>query len=266
MSELVLFEVEDAVATLTLNNPELRNPISDLDMIDALVAALDRLNRDGAIRAAILTGAGKGFSSGGNLRKMGQPGELGGNSTIETPSDYKRGIQRIPLAFQALEVPIIAAVNGAAIGAGCDLTCMCDIRIAGESALFAESFVKLALIPGDGGAWLLPRVVGYSKAAEMAFTGDAIDASEALACGLVSRVVPDAELLPAAKALAARIAANPPHALRMTKRLLMQGRHARLDEHLETAAGFQALAHSTNDQREAVAAFLAKRPPVFTGT
>lgn len=265
MTDLVLVEITDAIATLTLNKPELRNPISDLDMVDALVSALDRLNADQSIRVAILTGAGKGFSSGGNLNKIGQPGELGGGAAADTPRGYVRGIQRIPLAFQALEVPIIAAVNGAAVGAGCDLACMCDIRIAAESARFAESFVKLALIPGDGGAWLLPRVVGFSKACEMAFTGDAIDAKEALACNLVSRVVPDAELMTAARALAARIAANPPHALRMTKRLIMQGRDARLDQHLETAAAFQALAHTTADQREALAAFKEARTPRFSG-
>ena len=151
MAELVLIEVSDAIATLTLNNPELRNPISDMEMVDALVGALDRLNQDFSIRVAILTGAGKGFSSGGNLRKMGQPGEIGGGAPADTPQGYRYGIQRIPLAFQALDVPIIAAVNGAAIGAGCDLACMCDIRIAGESATFAESFIKVALIPGDGG-------------------------------------------------------------------------------------------------------------------
>jgi enoyl-CoA hydratase/carnithine racemase len=265
MSELVLLDLSDGIATLTLNNPALRNPISDTDMVDALVAALDRLNADTAIRVAILTGAGKAFSSGGNLNRMGQPGELGGGDPAETPRGYKRGIQRIPLAFQALEVPIIAAVNGPAVGAGCDLACMCDIRIAAQGARFAESFVKLALIPGDGGAWLLPRAVGFSKACEMAFTGEPISADEALACGLVSKVVPDAELMAAARELAAKIARNPPQALRMTKRLLVQGRDMRLDQHLEAAAAFQALAHTTADQREALAAFRESRPPVFTG-
>lgn len=265
MSDLVLFEQDGAVATLTLNNPDLYNPISDLDMVDAVTAALDRLNGDRTIRCAILTGAGKGFSSGGNLRKIGLPGELGGGAPADTPAGYRDGIQRIPLAFERLEVPIIAAVNGAAVGAGCDLACMCDIRIASEDASFAESFVKLALIPGDGGAWLLPRVVGFSKACEMAFTGDRIDATEALACGLVSRVVPAGELMSAARALADRIAVNPPHALRMTKRLLVNGRHSRLVDHLEMAASFQALAHSTEDQREAVTAFREKRSPRFTG-
>ena len=162
-------------------------------------------------------------------------------------------------------MPVIAAVNGPAIGAGCDLACMCDIRIAGESAKFAESFVKLGIVPGDGGAWLLPRVVGFSKASEMAFTGDMLNAAEALACGLVSRVVPDGELLDAAHALAARIAANPPHAVRMTKRLLREGRTASLAAILETSAAAQALCHTTADHHEAVAAFLEKRTPVFKG-
>jgi enoyl-CoA hydratase/carnithine racemase len=260
-----LLEVHDAVAVLTLNKPELRNPISDIDMVEALLAALDQLNTDFSIRAAVLTGAGKAFSSGGNLQKLGQPGELGGGAPADTPRGYVRGIQRIPLAFQRLEVPIIAAVNGAAIGAGCDLACMCDIRIAGKSARFAESFIKLALIPGDGGAWLLQRVVGYAKACEMAFTGDTMDATDALQCGLVSQVVSDEELLPAALALAKRIAANPPHALRMTKRLMMQARELSLESHLESAAANQALAHTTADQREAIAAFKEKRPPVFIG-
>lgn len=265
MSDLVLFEVKGSIATLTLNNPGMLNPVSDGEMVEALIRALQRLNDDTSISVAILTGAGKGFSSGGNLRKIGQPGELGGGSPADTPAGYRKGIQRIPLAFQSLEVPIIAAVNGAAIGAGCDLACMCDIRIAAQSAYFAESFVKLGLIPGDGGAWLLPRVVGFSKACEMAFTGDRIDCMGALACGLVSHVVADDELMASALELAARIAANPPQALRMAKRLLMTGRDMRLSEHLEMAAGFQALAHTTHDHREAILAFKEKRPPVFSG-
>ncbi len=265
MNDLVVTEIAGPVAQLTLNNPELRNPISDLDMVDALVGALERVNDDRQIRVAILTGRGKAFSSGGNVRNMGAPGGLGSGAPADTPTAYRTGIQRIPLAFQALEIPIIAAVNGPAVGAGCDLACMCDIRIAAESARFAESFVKLALIPGDGGAWLLQRIVGLSKACEMSFTGDAIDAAEALACGLVSRVVPDVDLIPTALALAQRIATNPPHTLRMTKRLIMQARDSRLDQHLETAAAFQALAHTTDAHREAVAAFKEGRTPQVPG-
>lgn len=167
--------------------------------------------------------------------------------------------------FQALEVPVIAAVNGAAIGAGCDLACMCDIRIAAQSAKFAESFVKLGIIAGDGGAWLLPRIVGFSKATELALTGEMIDAEEALAIGLVSRVVPDAELMDSARRLAEKIAANPPHAVRMTKRLLREGQIADLKNSLEMAAAMQSLAHATRDNEEAIDAFIEKRRPNFTG-
>lgn len=266
MNDAVIYEADDAgIVTLTLNRPDLRNPISDPEMIEALVAALARLERDETARVAILTGAGKGFSSGGNIHEMREGGNVNTGAPARTRIAYKQGIQRLPLAFAALEVPVIAAVNGAAIGAGCDLTCMCDLRIAAESARFAESFVKLGLIAGDGGAWLLPRVIGWSKAAEMALTGDMIDANEALACGLVSRVVPDAELMDAARALAVRIAANPPHAVRMTKRLLWEGRRTDLPALLDMAAAMQAAAHSTRDHAEAVDAFLAKRPPTFTG-
>lgn len=269
MSQAVLYEAGDAdnqgIVTITLNRPDLRNPISDPEMIEALLAALERLEADGTARVAILTGAGKGFSSGGNIQEMRPGGTLNAGSPVRTRIGYKRGIQRLPLAFAALEVPVIAAVNGAAMGAGCDLTCMCDLRIAGESARFAESFVKLGLIAGDGGSWLLPRVVGWSKAAEMALTGDVIDAREALACGLVSQVVPDADLLDAARTLARRIAANPPHAVRMTKRLLWEGRRSDLASLLEMAAAMQATAHATGDHAEAVEAFLGKRPPNFTG-
>lgn len=265
MTDLVLYQSDGAIVTLTLNQPELRNPVSDDDMVDAILAALARLENDPQARVAILTGAGKGFSSGGNLKKMASGEGLVSASPIATCRNYLTGIQRLPRAFAALEVPIIAAVNGPAIGAGCDLTCMCDIRIAGESAKFAESFVKLGIVPGDGGAWLLPFVVGHAKAAELALTGDMIDATEALRIGLVSRVVPDADLLDAARAIALRIAANPTQAVRMTKRLLWEARTASLDTVLNLSAAMQALAHTTDDNREAMAAFLEKRAPQFTG-
>lgn len=256
---------DGAIVTLTLNAPGVRNAISGGKMIDALEDACERLNADMSVRAAILTGAGSAFSSGGNVKKMHDGSGLGGGLPAQTRRNYKLGIQRIPLAFDRLEVPVIAAVNGPAIGAGCDLACMCDLRIAAESARFAESFVKLGIVPGDGGAWLLPRIVGYSKACEMAFTGDALSAAEALACGLVSKVVADAELMTEARKLAQRIAVNPPHAVRMTKRLLREGRHVQLATLLELSAAMQSLAHATADHKEAVAAFIEKRKPEFGG-
>lgn len=257
----VLTDTRDDIAVLTLNLPDAHNPISDLPMVDALVQALEHADADPAVRVIILTGAGKSFSTGGNLKTMlaDSPDSLVSAQPSHTPGNYRRGIQRIPRLFEHLHKPVIAAVNGAAMGAGCDLACMCDIRIAAQSARFAENFVRLGLIPGDGGAWLLQRVVGYSKAAEMAFTGEMINADEALACGLVSRVVPDAELLNAARALALRIAANPPQAVQQAKRLMLQARQGTLPDALESAAAVQALMHTTEAHREAVAAFTKPR-------
>lgn len=265
MTDCLLYEQDGHIVTLTLNRHETRNAISEDEMVDALEAACLRINADNSVRVVILTGAGSAFSSGGNVKDMRDKKGMFGGTAVEIRDGYRRGIQRIPLALHHLEVPIIAAVNGAAIGAGCDLAMMCDMRVASEKALFAESFVKVGLIPGDGGAWFLPRVIGLARANEMAFTGEPIDAATALAWGMVSRVVAPDELLEAAGQLAARVAANPPGALRMTKKLLKEGDHAQLEPLLEMSAAYQALAHQTEDHAEAVDAIIAKRTPTFTG-
>ena len=179
--------------------------------------------------------------------------------------DYRGGIQKLTLGLYGLEVPVIAAVNGHAMGAGLDLACMCDIRIASESAKFACSFIKVGIVPGDGGAWALQQVVGYAKAAELFFTGDRFDADTAKELGLVSRVVEDDKLLDEALAIAERIVCNPPRALRLTKRLLREAQHSRMSDILELSAAYQAIVHETADNREAINAFVEKRPPVFTG-
>ena len=255
----VLFEQSDGVATLTLNKPEERNALSTQEQWDEVVAACERVARDQTIRALIVTGAGSAFCAGGNVKDMRDKKGIAGGTPYEIREGYRHGIQRIPLALYNLDVPTIAAVNGPAIGAGCDLACMCDIRIASTKAKFAESFVKLGIIPGDGGAWLLPRVVGMSKAAELTFTGDTIGAEEALAIGMVSRVVAPEELLKEAQALAARIAANPAPALRMAKRLMREGQHMRLDSLLEMSAAFQAIGHHTREHDQAIEAFLTPK-------
>ncbi|MDP2451363.1 MAG: crotonase/enoyl-CoA hydratase family protein [Polaromonas sp.] len=260
MTPFLLYEQSGPVVTLTMNSPETRNALTGNNAPQEFVEACERIARDASVRAVILTAAGTVFSSGGNLKHMR---ELFDASPAALRTWYREGIQRVATALYNLEVPTIAAVNGPAIGAGCDLTCMCDIRIASEAASFAESFVKVGLIPGDGGAWLLPRVVGMSKAAEMSFTGDSVTAAEALACGLVSRVVPADRLMDEARSLASRIAANPGGALRLSKRLLREGQHMRLESLLEMSAGFQALAHKTPQHVEAVNAFVEKRKPVF---
>jgi enoyl-CoA hydratase/carnithine racemase len=264
MSGFLLYEQSGHVVTLTMNEPERRNPLTGNSAVADFLAAIDRIHNDPSVRAVILTGAGTAFSSGGDIRDMERQasGQVDG---LQIRHEYRTGIQRLPLALFNLEVPVIAAVNGAAIGAGLDLACMCDIRIASEHAKFAESFVRLGLIPGDGGAWLLPRLVGMSRAAEMSFTGEVISAELAAAWGLVSRVVAADELLPAAGELANRIVINPPQAVRLTKRLLREAMHTRLDTLLEMSAAFQSLAHQTGDHAEAVAAFLEKRAPVFKG-
>jgi enoyl-CoA hydratase/carnithine racemase len=265
MSDPVLISREGHVVTLTLNRPETRNAISEPEMIDDVENAIARVNGDLSVRAVIVTAAGSAFSSGGNVKQMRERAGMFAGGPAELRDGYRRGIQRIPRALYHCEVPTIAAVNGPAIGAGCDLALMCDIRIAATTAVFAESFVKVGLIPGDGGAWLLPRAIGLTRACEMAFTGDPIDAATALDWGLVSRTVEPAQLITAAAELAARIAANPPHVLRMTKKLIREGQQHSLDSHLELAAAYQAIAHHTEDHHEAVAALIARRGQPTSG-
>ena len=247
----VLTEQTGAVVTLTLNAPEERNALSSQSQWDEIVNACQRIARDHSVKALIVTGAGSAFCAGGNVKDMRDKKGIAGGTPYEIREGYRNGIQRIPLALYNLDVPTIAAVNGAAIGAGCDLACMCDIRIASSKAKFAESFVKLGIIPGDGGAWLLPRVVGMSKAAELTFTGE-----EAARIGLVSRVVAPEDLMKEAQGLAERIAANPAPALRMAKRLMREGQHMRLDSLLEMSAAFQAIGHHTKEHDQALEVFL----------
>ena len=262
MDRFLKIDRDGTILTLTMNQPATRNVLTGNTAIDEFVEACAEVTREKSIRAVILTGAGPVFSAGGNLKHMlrYQSERPSGEQVRE---EYRAGIQRIPKALYNLDVPTIAAVNGPAIGAGLDLATLCDIRIASETATFAESFVKVGIVPGDGGAWLLPRAVGMSKACEMAFTGDAISANEALQCGLVSRVVPADQLLDTAREMARRISANPAAVLRLTKRLLREGERSTLESLLELSASYQALAHQTEEHFEAVNAFIEKRKPRF---
>jgi enoyl-CoA hydratase/carnithine racemase len=259
----ILVERHGAVALLTLNRPATRNALSGDELFSAFEQVLEALNSDMSVRAAVLTGAGSAFCSGGNVADMRDRTGMFAGSPEQIAHNYAHGIQRIPRAFDQLRVPIIAAVNGPAIGAGNDLACMCDVRVASRTARFAESFVKVGIVPGDGGCWLLPRVIGASNAALLALTGDTIDADEALRMGLVSRLFEPSELVPQALALAQRIAANPPQVLRWTKHLLQQARTQTLDQALVAAAQLQGQAHHTAHHAEAVAAIFDKRTPQF---
>lgn len=266
MSSFVQVERRGRIAILTLNRPDSLNAIGTHEDCRELVDAIESLTDDRSISAAILTGAGRAFSAGGNLKAMQERNGIGPlDQPDSTRHNYRRGVQKITTAFMDCEVPMIAAVNGHAVGLGCDLACLCDMRIAAESAKFSASFIKVGIVPGDGGAWSLQRVVGYARAAEMFFTGDRYSAQDALGFGLVSRVVPDDQLVPEAIALAEKIAANPARALRLTKRLLREAQTQRMSEILELSAAYQALAHETGDHAEALDAFMSKRDPVFKG-
>lgn len=262
----IKIEVDGHVAVVTMDSPATRNALGTDEQYAAIEDVCRRISGDRNIRAVVWTGAGRAFCAGGDIKRMRDRAFDADIEPIEDRYHYKEGIHRIPLALYHLEVPVIAAVNGPAIGAGLDLACMCDIRLAAASAKFAESFVSLGIIPGDGGAFLLQRLVGSAKAAEMTFTADAIGADEALACGLVSRVVEDDALLPCAIEMAGRIAKNPPHALRMAKRLLREAQHSRLETVLELSASFQALAHATEDHRSRIDAAVGRLNPKKSDT
>jgi enoyl-CoA hydratase/carnithine racemase len=262
---LLTLEKRGHVAVLTLNRPESLNALGAPGDGDAVAAVCEEVNADAELRCAVLTGAGRAFSAGGDVKAMkAREGAFAG-SGVAIRDGYRRNIHRIVRSIYGLEVPCIAAVNGAAIGLGCDVACMADIRICADNSRFGVTFLKLGLIPGDGGAWLLPRTIGMSRAAEMLFTGDVIDAQTAVAWGLVSRVVPADQLLQEAVALANKIAIQPPHALRLAKSLLRQGQSASYDTLMEMSAAAQAISHLTEDHMEGVDAILEKRDPVFKG-
>ncbi len=261
----VLVEKADRVAVVTINAPESRNTMTDAGMVEALLAAFHDVESDRAISAMILTGAGTAFSAGGDVKAMANRTGLFAGAPLDIAEGYRDGVQRLPKALYGLDIPTIAAVNGPAIGAGCDLAFMCDLRLASATAQFGEVFVNLGIIPGDAGSWFLPRRIGYQLAAEMTFTGRIVGAEEALAKGLVLKVAPPDQLMAEAKALAGIIASKPPRTVRQAKRLMRAAEAMDLANFLELAAANQALAHKTEDHLEAVKAFVEKRKPTFKG-
>mgnify|MGYP001000153172 FL=1 len=253
-----LLRCENRVATLTLNRDEVRNALTGTALIDDIVAVADWVNRCEEVSALIITGAGSAFSAGGNIKDMAErAGDFAGDAA-EVATRYRRGIQRIPLALQQVEIPIIAAVNGPAIGAGFDLANMADLRIASTQAKFGETFLNLGIIPGDGGAWFLQRLIGYQRAFELTLSGRLVDASEAKTLGIVLEVVEPAQLAARAGELAARFAAQPPKALRLTKRLMKLAQRMELGDFLDLCAAFQGMCHNEPEHQEAVKRLWAK--------
>jgi enoyl-CoA hydratase/carnithine racemase len=254
----IIFKVEKGVAVITLNRPDIRNAISGIEIIREIEEACGIVNQDMTIKVMILTAADPAFSSGGNIKDMVEKKGMFRGSLSELMESYRRNIQRIPLAVHHVETPTIAAVNGPAIGAGCDLALMCDIRVASEKAVFGETFINIGLIPGDGGAYFLPKIVGMAKACELSFTGDIVDASQALRIGLINDMVSHEKLMETTKGLAEKIASKPSMALRMTKRLLYMGQKHGLKELLEQSASYQALCHFSDEHQQALSALRKK--------
>ncbi len=258
------YEIDGALALVTLDRPDARNAYSG-EMVTSLVQALASAQADGQVRCVLLTGAGRAFSAGGDLKLMRRHAGMFEGDPFALKQNYQQGIQSVPRAFAAFGKPVVAAVNGAAIGAGLDLACMCDIRVASARAKFGSTFVKLGLVPGDGGAYLLQRVIGLPRTLELTLTGDIIDAQRALDIGLVHEVVEPDVLLDRAREIALKICGNAPIAVQLTRRACYQAQQQDLHQALDTAATYQGIAQNTEDHDEGVDALLEKRPPVFKG-
>jgi enoyl-CoA hydratase/carnithine racemase len=256
----VLYEVKDHVAIITLNRPKAKNAFS-IEMITLWNEYLKSARNDNNVRVIILTGKGDTFCSGGDIQEMAE-GKL---QSWDMKKFLWEGVHRIVLRLEDLDKPVISAINGAAMGAGMDMAIMCDIRICSDRARLAESYINIGVVPGDGGAYFLPRLAGISKALELLLTGDVINPDEALKLGIVNRVVPHDHLMDEAFVLAEKIAEKPPLAVRMIKRAVYQAQTSSLRSHLDYISSQLALLTETEDHIEAAKAFLEKRKPVFTG-
>ena len=256
----VIYESDGQIATITLNRPEAKNAFSP-EMITLWRESLEKAGADDSIRVIVVTGKGDTFCSGGDIKDMAE-GRL-------VSWDMKRflwdGVHRIALTLEDLDKPVIAAINGYAMGAGFDMALMCDLRVTSDRARLSESYINMGLIPGDGGAFFLPRLVGTSKALELLLTGHVMTAEEALGLGIVNRVVPHDRLMEETLKLASVIAGKPPLAVRMMKRAVYQGLTSTLRAHLDYISSQESLLSETGDHREAARAFLEKRKPVFRG-
>jgi 2-(1,2-epoxy-1,2-dihydrophenyl)acetyl-CoA isomerase len=255
MTDHLKFSVTDGIARIVLDRPERMNAFT-FEMIDAWLAALEQCKTDDAVKVVIVTGTGNSFCSGGDIVEMG-------DRLDHTPEQRKNElfhrIERIPLALEDLDKPVIAAVNGVATGAGMDMALMCDIRYAAASTRFAETYVKVGLVPGAGGAHFLPRLVGVSKALELFLTGDFIDSQEALRIGIVNKVFPDDALSQEVDKIARKMAKAPSLTLRMTKRAIYQGMRNDLRTNLDMISSHYAVITSSQEHKDLVRSFIAAR-------
>ncbi|HUO88258.1 MAG TPA: enoyl-CoA hydratase/isomerase family protein [Rhizomicrobium sp.] len=258
----VLYEVSDHIATITLNAPERMNTISG-PMLGRLSECLIEADRDPEVRCIILTGAGRAFCAGLDLRQATQGGSVGeGSGAVATDIDLRN---TPPTVLHSINTPVICAVNGGAAGYGADTAVGCDIRIMAESSKLALSFAKRGILPESGGTWLLPRLLGWEQAAKIIFTGRTLGAQECVKLGLASEVVPDAELMLRARALATEISANAPLAVAAAKRMMRMGLSEPFDEHVHHVYLQLLPLMRTKDAREGMLAFIEKRTPKFEG-
>ena len=257
--QTLLLDRDGAVATVTLNRPEARNAL-DLVMRRELVTVLDDIEADAASRVVILTGAAGHFCAGGDVKSM-QAGQ--GSATAADGRARVVALNRLVMRLVEFPKPVIAMVDGFAVGAGCNLALCCDMIVASDRAKFGEVFAKIGLVPDGGGSWLLSRVIGLAKAKEMIFTADIIDAAEAARIGLVNRVVPAADLAATTMALAAKIAQGPPKAIAMAKHMVNRAASTDLEAALDVEAFSQGIASTSPEHREGLAAFFEKRKPSF---
>jgi enoyl-CoA hydratase/carnithine racemase len=260
----IIYEKSGHVAAITLNRPQKLNAYSEI-MVHEILAALGDARDDDEIRAVIITGTGRGFCSGGDIgRDFQYPARYRGHR-MESMLEMRENMHELVKFLQRFDKPTIAAVNGAAVAGGLTLALACDFRIAGESARLGDTSLKFALIPDEGGAYLFPRFLGLEKALKMSLFSEVYSARQAKELGLVTEVVPDVELMPTARQWAERLAAGPPIAIRITKRMMYKQLTMSLDNALEDAALGTMVANYTEDVKEGIAAFHEKRPPRFKG-
>jgi 2-(1,2-epoxy-1,2-dihydrophenyl)acetyl-CoA isomerase len=255
---------KDEVLYIYLNRPEFMNAFSD-EMINSLVDALERAEQDESIRLSVISGRGKAFCAGGDLKAMEDKSGMFAGDSVELKKRYQEGIQRIPLTIEACQKPILAMVNGAAIGAGLDLACMCDLRIGSTFSKYGETFAKLALVPGDGGSYFLQRIVGFAKAMEMTITGKIYNSDEALSMGLINTLAGPNELENQVNEFIKAILLTAPQAGRMAKEALKRAYHEEVPEMLDMLSTFQGQTQRTEDHFEAIKAFREKRKPQWQG-
>jgi enoyl-CoA hydratase/carnithine racemase len=259
MDDPVLHRVDGHIGTITLNRPAHRNAFT-LEMLEECSRILLEWQKDPEIRVIVLTGAGESFCAGGDVKKMGQP-----TSIVQKKSDLWLRMQSVPKALASMDKPVIAMINGDAVGGGLDLALMCDIRVASDRARFSEAYVRLGLVPGDGGAFFLARLIGLGRALELLLTGEFFDAAEAARLGVVNHAVPHEELASRTYAIAERIASNPPLSVQATKRLTYQSFQNNMIASLELASSQAVIMMNTEDHKEAVDAFRNKRKPHYKG-